>query len=70
MCAFERSEKGMEFFMDINRINSILSNDEKFDVFYKDRPVWIQGISKDMAKVGFVDNFEEMDVRISELYEK
>ena len=56
--------------MDINRINSILSNDEKFDVFYKDRPVWIQGISKDMAKVGFVDNFEEMDVRISELYEK
>ena len=31
-------------------------NDEKFDVFYKDRPVWIQGVSKDMAKVGFVDN--------------
>ena len=56
--------------MDINRVNSILSNDEKFDVFYKDRPVWIQGISKEMAKVGFVDNFEEMDVRISELYEK
>lgn len=56
--------------MDINRINSILSNDEKFDVFYEDRPVWIQGISKDMAKVGFVDNFEEADVRISELYEK
>ncbi len=56
--------------MDINRINSILSNDEKFDVFYEDRPVWIQGISKDMAKVGFVDNFEEMDVRISELEEK
>ena len=27
--------------MDNNRINSILSNDEKFDVFYKDRPVWI-----------------------------
>lgn len=61
---------GGVFFMDINRINSILSNDEKFDVFYEDRPVWIQGISKDMAKVGFVDNFEEMDVRISELYEK
>ena len=56
--------------MDINRINSILSNDEKFDVFYKDRPVWIQGISNDLAKIGFVDNFEEMDVNISELYEK
>ena len=56
--------------MDIKRINSILSNDEKFDVFYKDRPVWIQGISKDIAKIGFVDNFEEKDVNISELYEK
>ena len=56
--------------MDIKRINSILSNDEKFDVFYKDRPVWIQGISKDIAKVGFVDNFEEKDVNISDLYEK
>ena len=56
--------------MDIKRINLILSNDEKFDVFYKDRPVWIQGISKDIAKVGFVDNFEEKDVNISDLYEK
>ena len=56
--------------MDINRINSILSNDEKFDVFYKDRLVWIQGVSNDVAKVGFVDNFEEKDVSISELYEK
>ena len=56
--------------MDLKRINSILSNDEKFDVFYKDRPVWIQSVSNDIAKVGFVDNFEEMDVNISELYEK
>lgn len=56
--------------MDIRQINSILSNDEKVDVFYKDRPVWIQGVSKDMAKVGFVDNFEERDVNISDLYRK
>lgn len=56
--------------MDISRINSILSNDEKFDVFYKGRPVWIQGISKTTAKVGFVDNFEERDVSIKDLYEK
>lgn len=56
--------------MDIRQINSILSNDEKVDVFYKDRPVWIQGVSKDMAKVGFVDNFEEKDVNISDLYRK
>lgn len=57
--------------MDIKRINSILSNDEKINVFYQDRPVWIQGLSQNntFAKVGFVDNFEEKDVMIKDLYE-
>ena len=58
--------------MDLNRVYSILNNDEKFDVFYKDRPVWIQGINdnQNTAKVGFVDNFEEKDVFINDLYER
>ena len=56
--------------MDLKQVNSILSNDEKVDVFYKDRPVWIQGVSKNMAKVGFVDNFEELDVDISDLEQR
>ena len=58
--------------MDISRINDILSNDEKFDVFYKNRLVWIQGVDNNqvMAKVGFVDNFEERDVFIDDLYER
>lgn len=56
--------------MDMYRINSILSNDEKVDVFYQDRPVWIQGISDTKAKVGFIDNFEEKDVFIKDLYEQ
>lgn len=58
--------------MDLKRINSILSNDEKFDVYYDERPIWIQGIDEEhhMAKVGFVDNFEEKDVFIQDLYEK
>ena len=56
--------------MDINRINSILSNDEKIDVFYQGRPVWIQGVSNNIAKVGFVDTFEEKDIFIKDLYEK
>ena len=40
--------------------------------FYDDRPVWIQGIDvdNDIAKVGFIDNFEEKDVYIEDLYEK
>ena len=58
--------------MDLKRVHTILDNKEKCDVFYDNRPVWIQGIDekKDVAKVGFVDNFEEKDVYIQDLYEK
>ena len=56
--------------MDISRINSILTNKEKCDVFYDDRPVWIQGVDNNIAKVGFIDNFEEKDVYIQDLYER
>ena len=58
--------------MDLKRVHTILDNKEKCDVFYDDRPVWIQGIDekKDVAKVGFVDNFEKKDVYIQDLYEK
>ena len=58
--------------MDLERVNSILNNKKKVDIFYDDRPVWIQGIneSNDSVKVGFVDNFEEKDVFIQDLYEK
>lgn len=58
--------------MDLQRIHSILDNKEKCDIFYNDRPVWIQGIddSNNFAKVGFIDNFEEKDIFIQDLYEK
>ena len=58
--------------MDLQRVHSILNNKEKSDVFYDERPVWIQGDDekRDIAKVGFVDNFEEKDVYIEDLYEK
>lgn len=56
--------------MDLQRVNNILNNKEKFDIFYDDRPVWIQGINSNIAKVGFIDNFEEKDVLIEDLYEK
>ena len=57
------------FNMNYKRINDILSTDEKIDVFYQNRPVWIQGVSNTIAKIGFVDTFEEKDVKISDLYE-
>ena len=56
--------------MEFNRINSILSNKDKSDIFYGDRAVWIQELNQDKAKVGFIDNFEEKDVFIEDLYEK
>lgn len=56
--------------MDINRINNILNNKEKIDIFYEDRPVWIQGVNDNIAKVGFIDSFEEKDVFIDDLYER
>lgn len=56
--------------MELERINSILRNKEKSDVFYDERPVWIQGVSENVAKVGFIDNFEEKDVYIKDLYER
>ncbi len=58
--------------MDMKEVNNILNNKEKHDIFYDDRPVWIQGIDKseNTAKVGFVDNYEEKNVLIEDLYEK
>ena len=58
--------------MDLQRIHSILNNKEKSDVFYDERPVWIQSVDekRDIAKIGFVDNFEEKNVYIEDLYEK
>lgn len=58
--------------MDLNQVNAILNNKTKHDIFYNERPIWIQEIdsSSNFAKVGFVDTFEEEHVKISDLYEK
>ncbi len=56
--------------MNYNRINAILNNKEKCDVFYNDRLVWIQETDFDSARIGFVDTFEEKNVYIKDLYEK
>ena len=56
--------------MNLDRINYILNHDKKCDVFYHNRLVWIQSVNNNTAKIGFVDNFEEKDVNINDLYEK
>lgn len=55
--------------MNLERIQAMLKNKEKTDVFYEDRPVWIQEVHDNVAKVGFIDNNEEKDVYIEDLYE-
>lgn len=55
--------------MDGERIYEILKNKELHDVYYNERPVWIQEVNNNVAKVGFVDNNEEKDVYITDLYE-
>lgn len=56
--------------MKASKIYQILQNKQKVDIFYNERPVWVQEINNNIAKVGFIDNFEEKNVRIEDLYEK
>ena len=56
--------------MKASKIYQILQNKQKVDIFYNERPVWVQEINNNIAKVGFIDNFEEKNVYIEDLYEK
>lgn len=56
--------------MNLHRAVEILDHKEKVDVFYNERPVWIQEIHDNIAKVGFVDKPEEKEVYLEDLYEE
>ena len=43
--------------MKASKIYQILQNKQKVDIFYNERPVWVQEINNNIAKVGFIDNF-------------
>lgn len=55
--------------MNIQRINEILKNKEKCDVYYGDKLVWIQEVNENRAMIGFIDGSEEKNVNINDLYE-
>lgn len=55
--------------MNIQRINEILKNKEKCDVLYKNKPVWIQELNDNIAKIGFIDGSGDKDVYIEDLHE-
>ena len=56
--------------MNLERVHALLNSKEKVDVFYNDRPVWIQEVKDNIVRIGFIDNFQEKDVYIEDLYEK
>ena len=57
--------------MEIKRIYEMLNNKEKVEIEYNSRPVWIQNLEdSDTARVGFIDNSDEMEVNIRDLIEK
>ena len=55
--------------MNTKRINEILKNKEKCDVFYEDNPVWIQELNNDTVTVGYIDGSGDKDVYVKDLYE-
>lgn len=56
--------------MDKKRAFEIIDNREICDVYFENHPVWIQEINHNIAKIGFIDKNEELDVNIENLYEK
>lgn len=55
--------------MNIERVNQIIRNKEILDIYYDDRPVWIQELNNNIAKIGFLDGSDEMNVPIDNLLE-
>ena len=55
--------------MDKKRLNKILNEEQINEIFYNDRPVWIQEVTDNIARIGFLDGSKEKDVYIKDLYE-
>ena len=55
--------------MDVKRVIEILNSKKINNVYYDEKPVWIQNLNDNIAKIGFVNNHEEKDVYIEDLYE-
>lgn len=56
--------------MDKKRAFEIIDNREICDVYFENRPVWIQEVNHNIAKIGFMDKKEELHVNVESLYEK
>ena len=66
----ESEKLGVIMPMKKERVFEILNGSQIQDVFYQDKPVWIQDIQGDQAIVGFMNASDPRKIAISELYEK
>ena len=55
--------------MNKERLSEILKQKQINEVYYNEKPVWIQDVKDDIARVGFLDGSKEKDVYIEDLYE-
>ena len=55
--------------MNRERINEILNHRNLSEVFYNEKPVWIQDVHDDIATIVFLDGSREKKVYIEDLYE-
>lgn len=56
--------------MNAERANEVLQSKMKCDVFYEEKPVWIQDVRDNIAKIGFLDGSKEKNVYLEDLYER
>lgn len=56
--------------MNINRIFEIMQSKEIKDIYYDEKPIWIQEVNNDVAKIGFMNGDKDRNVYIEDLYEK
>lgn len=56
--------------MELERVQAILKNKEKCNIFYNQEPVWIQDLNNNIATIGYIYDNVEKDVYIKDLYER
>lgn len=56
-------------YMHTKRVFEIVKSKDIQEVYYEDKPVWIQEVKDNIAKVGFLDGSGEKNVYIEDLYE-
>lgn len=56
--------------MNEQRLTQILRSSHPHDVFYNEKPVWIQEVKGNTVTVGFMDRAQPKDVLMQDLYEK